>query len=116
MEPQIHGGQLMESQPKPRKASTSDLTDTQWDIIVPMIPAWNVGRERTTNMREVLHAIFYLLTNGCGWRNLPHDFPPEGTVRDYFHQGRRNGTWNQIHDTLREQVRVAGWWSGRWVG
>jgi len=28
----IHGGKLMESQPKPRKPDTSDLTDAQWDI------------------------------------------------------------------------------------
>jgi putative transposase len=57
-------------------------------------------------MREVLNAIFYLLTNGCGWRNLPHDFPPEGTVRDYFHQWRRTGLLDTLHDTLREHVRV----------
>jgi putative transposase len=26
-------------------------------------------------------------------------------VRDYFHQWRRNGLWERIHDTLRRQVR-----------
>jgi len=57
-------------------------------------------------MREVFNAIFYFLTNGCGWRNLPHDFPPEGTVRDYFHQWRRRGLLDTIHDALRAQVRV----------
>ena len=45
------------------------------------------------NMREVLNAIFYLLVNGCGCRNLPHDFPPEGTVRDYFHQWHPSGCY-----------------------
>jgi putative transposase len=96
----------METSVKTRKPYTSDLTDAQWDIIQPMIPNHNTGRPRTTNMREVLNAIFYLLTNGCGWRNLPHDFPPEGTVRDYFHQWRRTGILDKMHDTLREQVRV----------
>ena len=62
----------MEKQPKPCIPYTSDLTDAQWDIIEPMIPVWNVGRERTTHMREVLNAIFYVLVNGCTWRNLPH--------------------------------------------
>ena len=86
----------MEKQPQPRKPYTSDLTDAQWDIIEPMIPVWNVGRARTTDRREVLNAIFYVLVNGCTWRNLPHDFPPEGTVRDYFHQWRRNGLWDKM--------------------
>jgi transposase len=98
---------MMEKQAKTRKPYTSDLTDGQWAFAEPLIPTWNVGRPRQTNMREVLNAIFYLLTNGCGWRNLPHDFPPEGTVRDYFHRWRRDGTWDKIHDTLRAQVRVA---------
>jgi len=33
--------------------------------------------------------------------------PPEGTVRDDFHQGRRRGLWQQIHETLRSRVREA---------
>ena len=36
---------------------------------------------------------------------MPHDFPPEGTVRDYLHTWRRRGIWAQIQDTLRRQVR-----------
>jgi hypothetical protein len=63
----------MEKQPKTRKHYTSDLTDAQWKIIEPLIPAWNVGRQCRTNMREVINAIFYLLVTRCGWRNLPHD-------------------------------------------
>lgn len=39
---------------------------------------------------------------------MPHDFlVPEGTVRDDFHQWRRRGLWQRIHDTLRSQVREA---------
>jgi putative transposase len=96
----------MENQPIPRKPYTTDLTEGQWQIVEPMIPAWNVGRPRKTDMREVLNAIFYLLGNGCTWKNLPHDLPPEGTVRDYFHTWKRTGIWDNIHDTLRERVRV----------
>ena len=92
--------------PPARKPYPSDLTDAQWAIIEPFLPVHTSGRPRTTNLREVFNAIFYLLTNGCGWRNLPHDFPPEGTVRDYFHQWRRTGLLDTIHDALREQVRV----------
>ena len=37
---------------------------------------------------------------------LPHDFPPSGTVCDYFRAWRIDGTWTLIHDKLREMVRV----------
>ncbi|NJO43349.1 MAG: transposase, partial [Cyanobacteria bacterium RU_5_0] len=29
------------------------------------------GRPRILNMREVCNAIFYLIRNGCQWRDLP---------------------------------------------
>lgn len=45
---------------------------------------------------------------GCSWRLLPHDLPPWGTVHYYYRRWRLDGTWQQIHDILREQVRVKG--------
>jgi putative transposase len=36
---------------------------------------------------------------------LPHDFPPEGSVRHDFHAWRRRGVWERILDRLRPQVR-----------
>lgn len=93
---------------KPRKPYPSDLTDEQWAILEPLLPSpVKAGAPRRTNLREVLNAIFYVLSTGCAGSALPHDFPPEGTVRDYFHQWRRNGRWQTIHDTRRRRVRVA---------
>ena len=53
----------------------------------------------------MIQAILYVDQNGCAWRALPDEIPPEGTVRDSFHRWRRAGTWEQILDTLRQQVR-----------
>jgi putative transposase len=91
-----------------RKPYPSDLKDAQWAILESLLPPpLPVGAPRKTDFREVLNAIFYVLSTGCAWSALPHDFPPEGTVRDYFHQWRRCGLWHQIHDTLRVRVREA---------
>ncbi|GHT12272.1 hypothetical protein FACS1894170_06860 [Planctomycetales bacterium] len=37
---------------------------------------------------------------------LPHDFPPEGTGRDYFHRFKRNKVLENINDELRQRVRL----------
>ncbi len=89
-----------------RKPYPSDLTDQGWAILKPLIPpAAPGGRPRTTDMREVVNAIFYRNRNGCTWRALPHDFPPWSTVYNYFKWWRRDGTWRRINDALRLQVR-----------
>lgn len=92
---------------KGRKPYDTDLSDAEWAIIEPLIPACKGGgRPRETDMREVINAIFSLLRTGCAWRHLPPDFPPPGTVYDYFSSWTRDGTLKHIHDTLRRQVRV----------
>jgi len=39
------------------------------------------GRRRTTPLRVVVNAIFYIAQSGCQWRMLPKDFPPFTTVQ-----------------------------------
>src|SRR5262245_39339128 len=83
----------------------SDLTDDQWALVEPLIPVYPGGRERETDMRDVVDAILYLLKTGCQWRFLPKDFPPKSTVWGYFDQWRKNGTLERIHDVLSAKVR-----------
>ena len=89
-----------------RKPYPSDLTDSQWQLIEPLIPPerWG-GRTRSVLMREVLNGILYLLRSGCAWRAIPHDLPNWGTCRHYFDRFSRDGTWNLIHEVLRDRVR-----------
>ncbi len=90
------------------KAYTSNLSQDQWELLEPLIPsAQPGGRPREVNVLEVLNGIFYLLTQGCTWRNLPGDFPAWQTVYTYFRNWRIDGTWVQIHDRLREWTRFS---------
>ena len=85
----------------------SDLTDEQWKLIESLLPpAKTGGRPRSTDLRQVINGILYLVRTGGSWRMLPHDFPPWSTVHDYYWKYRCNGIWNQIHDTLHKRVRV----------
>ena len=59
----------------------SDLTDGEWALNAPHMPAARpLGRPRTTDLREVVNGLFYLLSTGCQWRMLPTEFPPRSTV------------------------------------
>lgn len=90
-----------------REPYPSDVTDTQWEIIQPLIPSAKTGgRDRTVDPREVLNAIFYVLKAGCDWRMLPHDLPKWKTVYYYFSTWKKDGTWKKIHDKLRDKVRL----------
>ncbi len=86
----------------------SDLTDVQWRQIEPLVPQPKPGgRPASVERREIVNAVLYVVRNGCTWRALPHDFPKWQTVYHYFRVWRDDGTWQQLHDTLRDQVRTA---------
>jgi putative transposase len=91
-----------------RKRYPSDLTDEQWAILEPLVPpSEEGGRPRSVSMREVLNTILYLNRSGCQWDMLPHDLLPKSTVYDYFATWRDDGTWQEMMDALRAQVRIA---------
>ncbi len=89
------------------KSYSTNLTQDQWELIEPLIPATKPGgRPREVDVWEVLNAIFDVLYEGCRWRGLPGDFPNWQTVYTYFRNWRIDGTWVRIHDRLREWTRV----------
>ena len=90
-----------------RRAYPSDLSDAQWWVLAPLIPPPQPGgRPRSVDVRAVVDAILYVARNGATWRALPHDYPPWRTVYHYFRAWRQDGTWERIHDALRDQVRT----------
>ena len=85
----------------------SDVTEEQWALIEPHLPAPPPGgRPRKTDLRDVLDAIISILRTGCQWRYLPIDFPPKSTVWRDFDPWRRDGTLDRLHDALRRKVRT----------
>jgi transposase len=78
----------------------SDLSDAEWVLVAPMIPppARRGGRRRSVNVREVLNAIFYVLSTGCQWNAMPKDLPPTSTAHFYFFVmglGRHVGSYSR---------------------
>ena len=70
----------------------SDVTDQEWALIEAVLPPGNkLGRPRTTALGAVVNAVFYMLTTGCQWRQLPKEFPPYSTVQRFFYRWRDDG-------------------------
>src|SRR5215469_4787619 len=84
----------------------SDLTDAEWALIArKMPPRRRLGRPREVNLREIVQAIFYILSSGCQWRALPKEFPPYSTVQGYFYAWRDTGRWQEIVEALVRKAR-----------
>lgn len=84
----------------------SNLTTKEWKFIGRRLPAAHrVGRPRTTDLRRVVDAIFYMVLTGCQWRMLPPEFPPRSTVQRYFYQWRDSGLWKRINRALVARER-----------
>jgi transposase len=84
----------------------SDMRDAEWTLVAPLIPpAKRGGRRREVDVREVLNAIFYVLSTGCQWAALPKDLPPKSTAYSYFSLWQWDGTLERIHHALYVAVR-----------
>ena len=65
------------------------------------------GRPRTTDIRNLLDGLFYLVRTGCQWRHLPPPpaFPPWRTVYGYMRAFADAGVWESIRHHLVVMLR-----------
>jgi len=91
-----------------RESYPSDLTDTEWRLLEPLLPPPKPGgRPIKYPRREVVNAIRYVLRTGCAWRALPNDLPSWRITYHYFRTWRLDGTLERVHEHLRDQLRLA---------
>jgi len=84
----------------------SDLTDQEWELVAPLIPAAkHGGRPRRVNMREIINGLLYILSSGCQWRQIPKDLPPRGTLYEYLQRFDWDGTLLRMNHALYVRCR-----------
>ena len=76
-----------------------DLTDFEWSVIEPGLPAGKPGPRRK-NDRRVLNGIFWVLRTGAPWRYLPNRYGPYTTAYNRFNRWRKAGVWDRLMDTV----------------
>ena len=83
-----------------------ELTDEQWDLIEPILPAQrHGGRGRPpSDQRKMLNSMMWILRTGAPWRDLPERLGPWQTVYHYFNRWREDGVFDQIIEALQIHV------------
>ncbi|MEJ7662881.1 MAG: transposase [Hymenobacter sp.] len=76
-----------------------------WRIWLRIEPLITVRRRSKWPLEEVMNGILYVLKNGCGWRDLPGEFPCWNTVHYYFAKWGKDGTWENINSCLLVDYR-----------
>lgn len=89
-----------------RKSYPSDITTTQFQLIEPFIRR----RHRKTgrppaDLYEVVNGMLYVLSTGCRWRDLPHDYQVSYiTCYRQFMKWIKDGTLKKIFEELKHQA------------
>ena len=87
----------------------TDLTDSQWHVLSPLLPPgkWRAGGPGRPphDQRMVINGILYLTKTGCQWEWLPKTFGCWQTVYGYFNRWSRTGVWQQVMDELTRRER-----------
>ncbi|ATB32297.1 transposase [Melittangium boletus DSM 14713] len=90
-----------------RQRYPTDLTDKQWALVEPFVRASHCGPQEVLHpRREVVNAILYIKRTGAQWRYMPHDLPDWRIVYHYFARWKKDGTWKNLNDELRREVRT----------
>ena len=85
----------------------SSLTDQQWSMISSYFSYGKYGNRAKHDKRLLVDAILYITKTGCGWRQLPTNFPPWQTVYSFFHRAKEKNIWEKVLEDLVSRSRLA---------
>lgn len=89
-----------------RTGMNTDLTDVEWSLVADLFERDGLrGAPPRYDRRSVVNACAYLVRTGCAWRLLPKCFPPWKAVHKSFARWAAAGTFEAMHDRLRQQRR-----------
>ncbi len=96
----------MRAQKPTRKPYPSDLTNRQFKLLSPYLQVRrkSTGRPRA-DLKEIVDGILYVLSTGCRWRDLPHDYGVSYvTCYRYFQTWIKTGKLKKIFDFLKQKA------------
>lgn len=98
--------QQKQSYVRSRKAYPSDISVKQFELIEPLIKKRyrKMGRP-PADLYEVVNGMLYVLSTGCRWRDLPHDYQVSYvTCYRQFIKWVKDGTFRKIFEKLKHEA------------
>lgn len=96
----------MHSQKPIRKAYPSDLTPKQFALLAPQLRVRpkSTGRPKA-DLKEIVDGVLYVLSTGCRWRDLPHDYRVSSiTCYRYFQNWVKTGKLKAVFEFLKAEA------------
>jgi transposase len=78
-----------------------DLTDAEWALLEPLMPAHPRQGHRWTDHRLIIDGVLHRTRTGGSWRDLPTRFGPWQTVYNRHRRWSGDGTWERILSALQ---------------
>ena len=86
-----------------------DLTDAQWAVLEPLVPApRRPARPARWTKRQLIEGIRWRIRAGAPWRDLPADYGSWSAVYALFRRWQRDGTWARLLTALQALADAAG--------
>jgi transposase len=90
-------------------AARHDLTDAQWALLEPLLPApARLGRPRKHPLRGLVDGVRHRTRAGCPWRDVPDRYGPWWRVYALFACWQVLGVWTKVEDELRAAADATG--------
>jgi transposase len=88
----------------------TDVKPQQWHVLEKILPA-NPGRGRPfKDHKPIINGILWRIKGGAPWRLIPSEYGPWQTCYDRFRTWERDGTWENILQTLQTlQAETIDW-------
>jgi len=86
----------------------ADLTDAQWAVLGPLLPASGQGRPPKWEKRQLIDGIRWRVRAGAPWRDVPSVYGPWQTVYGLLRRWQRDGTWARVLTGLQARADAQG--------
>ncbi|MFG3702113.1 IS5 family transposase [Micromonospora sp. NPDC047620] len=86
-----------------------DLTDAQWAVLQPLLPApKRSGRPSLWSRRQLIDGIRWRIRVGAPWRDVPPQYGSWSAAYAVFRRWQRDGTWQRVLTALQTIADAAG--------
>jgi transposase len=84
------------------------LTDEQWSLIAPHLPAPKRTGRRRADDRKTLEGILYVLRTGCRWCDVPREYGSSTTLWRRLRQWEGAGVWERVWRAMLSSLDAQG--------